>query len=87
MDHVRKLDVFSAVRVERSDATSVVQVQVRYEQPQRRTNRLRMPDKLERDSGCGGAGSNAHQQAEVRARTGGSAFLEKTAHEAEWHAI
>jgi hypothetical protein len=61
VDHVGKLDVFRASRTERGDATTVVQVQVRDGQAQRRVNRLRMPDELAGDSNGGRAGSNSNQ--------------------------
>jgi hypothetical protein len=87
MDHVRKPYVFSALRVQRGDAATIVQVQVRDEQPQRRTNRFRMNHEFACDSGRGRAGSNANHQAKVGARAGGSAFVEESTHKSKGQAI
>jgi hypothetical protein len=46
-----------------------------------------MPDKLAGYTGCGGAGADADESAEVGARAGGSTFLGETAHKSEWQAI
>ena len=74
------------MRAERDDAATVMQVQVRDEQAQRRMNRLRMPEEMASDSGCGRTGSNSKEQAEVGARAGGSAFVDEATHETERHA-
>jgi hypothetical protein len=87
MDHVRKLDVFRAQWAECHDAASVVQVQMRDEQAQRRMNRLCTPDELTRDSGCSGTRSNAGEQAEMGAGTGDNALVEEATHKIEWQAL
>ena len=85
VDQVRKFDVFGAVQVECDDTATVVQVQVCDEQAQCRMYRLRMPEKMASDAGCGGARADAKEQAEVGARAGGHAFDDESTHEIERH--